>query len=152
MGSHNGSPEGIDCLKRLKKISHDLGVQDAVIFYGYMDHQDVPMAMAASHICVLPSESESFGMVLMEAWSVRVPTVASDVGGCREITKASDGGFLFDVGDAETLATHALRLLTDVSLAQKMGQAGAQWVGVNCHPLAYARHFDDILEFAVEYP
>jgi len=151
VGSHNDSPEGKDYQERLKKLSQDLGVQDAVIFYGYMDHQDVPVAMASSHICVLPSESESFGMVLMEAWSVRVPTVASDVGGCREITKASDGGFLFTVGDAETLATHALRLLTDVRLAQKMGQAGAQWVGVNCHPLSYARHFNDILEFVVEY-
>ena len=96
VGSHDGSPAGIEYARKLEALTRELGVQDAVQFLGFRD--DVSAVMSVCDVCVLPSESESFGMVLTEAWAMGVPTVASDVGGCREITLASGGGRLSPVG------------------------------------------------------
>jgi len=89
----------------------------------------------------LPSASESFGMVLTEAWSVRTPTIASDVGGCREITLGSGGGLLVPVGDHQGFAAQILKFLQYPALAQKHGDAGEAWVSENCSSTAYEERF-----------
>ena len=94
---------------------------------------------------MLPSESESFGMVLMEAWAQGVPTVASNVGGCREISQASGGGYLAPVGDADAFAGNMLALLTDPKSASIMGQKGKAWVDQNCNPADYAAKFESVI-------
>ena len=150
VGSHNGSKEEIHYEHKLLELAIKLGLTDAVHYLGYQERDAVPVVMAASDVCVLPSETESFGMVLTEAWSVRVPTVASDVGGCREITQASGGGLLHPVGDHDALAKHVLKLLSDPALARKHGIAGETWVKANCDSQSYAEQFHHILKQVVK--
>jgi glycosyltransferase involved in cell wall biosynthesis len=119
-------------------------LQGVVHWLGY--RTDVPAIMAACDVCILPSESESFGMVLAEAWAAGIPTVASDIGGCREITMASGGGFLAPVDDHRSFAQQVLRMLADPSLARKLGQAGEAWVKAKCNSKAYAARFQELLQ------
>ena len=85
-----GSPDETAYKREVQQLAADLGVLEAIIFTGYRPAEDMPAAIASLAACALPSESESFGMVLMEAWAQGVPTVASNVGGCCEISQASD--------------------------------------------------------------
>jgi phosphatidylinositol alpha-1,6-mannosyltransferase len=84
-------------------------------------------------------------MVLMEAWAQGVPTVASDVGGCGEISRASGGGSLAAGGDASSFAEHLLALLTDREAAAAKGRSGMAWVRANCDPAVASSRFAAIL-------
>ena len=146
VGSHDGSPPGAGYEQSLRDLAAKLGLHDAVHFLGYRDRNEVPVVMAACNVCVLPSETESFGMVLTESWAAQVPTVASDVGGCYEITHASGGGLLHPVGDHEALAKHVTQLLSDPTLSRKHGLAGKAWVEANCNSKEYEKRFHRLLK------
>ena len=146
VGSHDGSVYGAAYEQSLRDLTAQLGLQAAVQFLGYLDRDNVPVTMTSANVCVLPSESESFGMVLTEAWSVQKPTVASDVGGCHEITLASGGGYLAPVGDVKIFAGHLIKLLSDSALARRHGLAGEAWVKANCDSKAYAGRFEQLIK------
>jgi glycosyltransferase involved in cell wall biosynthesis len=141
----DGSPDETAYKWELQQLATDLGMREAVVFTGYRPAEDIPAVIASLDVCVLPSESESFGMVLMEAWAQGVPTVASNVGGCCEISQASGGGCLAPVGNAGVFAGHLLALLTDPQAAAAMGQKGKAWVDQNCPPADYAAEFKSII-------
>jgi glycosyltransferase involved in cell wall biosynthesis len=141
----DGSPDEAAYKRELQHLAVHLGVGEAVTFTGVRPAEMMPAIIAALDVCVLPSESESFGMVLMEAWAQGVPTVASDVGGCGEITRASDGGLLAPVGDSAAFAGQLLELLTAPRDATTMGQNGREWVVQNCNPANYAADFTKLI-------
>jgi phosphatidylinositol alpha-1,6-mannosyltransferase len=141
----DGSPDETAYKGELQQLAKGLGVGEAITFTGYRRAEDMPAAIAVLDVCALPSESESFGMVLMEAWAQGVPTVASNVGGCCEISQASGGGYLAPVGDAGAFAGHLLALLTNPKTATAMGQKGKAWVNQNCATADYAADFESII-------
>ena len=84
--------------------------------------EDVPAAMAGFDVLAhLPSD-ESFGLALAEAMAAGLPTVATDIGGCREVVQDGVTGLLVPLGDAKALAA-ALACLLDS--AGRAGAAGA---------------------------
>lgn len=131
--------------EELQQLATELGVREAVTFTGFIPPEDISAAIASLDVCVLPSASESFGMVLMEAWAQGVPTVASDVGGSGEITQASGGGCLATVGDASSFAAHLLTLLTNRETAAAKGRSGMAWVRANCDPVESSSKFAAIV-------
>lgn len=143
VGSHDGSEDGARFTKELQSLARALGLGEVVRFLGYQE--DVPNLMAALDVCVLPSESESFGMVLAEAWTQGVPTVATDIAGCREITLASGGGLLFPLGDPVAMGRQIIRLLGDPAKAHACGEAGGRWVREHCNPKDYVNRFEALL-------
>jgi glycosyltransferase involved in cell wall biosynthesis len=145
VGSHDGSPAGIAYHTELQQLASALGVREVVHFLGYRSPEAMPAAMAVLNVCVLPSESESFGMVLIEAWAEGVPTIASDVSGCGEITRASGGGHLAPVGDAKAFAGQLATLLANPEVAASFGQKGKTWVHQNCVPAEYAVRFASVI-------
>ncbi len=149
LGDHDGSPGGLAYRGDLQRLATDLDLADCVVFAGYRPAERLPAAVAACCVCVLPSESESFGMALMEAWAQGVPTVASDVSGCREITQASGAGVLAPVGDAAVFSSRLTDLLTDQEAAVAMGEKGRVWVAQNCSPTRYAANFKLLLNAPV---
>lgn len=145
IGGDDGSSQACDYLEELIQLADKLGVGKAVTFMGHLPHDQVSGALSQMDVFILPSESESFGMVLMEAWAHGVPTVCSDIGGCSEITRASGGGLLAPVGDACHFAANVLHLLAHSDEATGMGRKGKDWVSENCDPAAYAARFESIL-------
>jgi glycosyltransferase involved in cell wall biosynthesis len=146
VGGYSGSQDEADYKRELERCAKSLGVLDHVTFTGYLEHDQIARAISTFHVGILPSESESFGLVLVEAWAQGVPTVASDVSGCREITRASGGGELCPVGDAAGFAERISNLLRDSKRAGELGAAGRRWVREECSEIQYAERFLMVIE------
>ena len=97
-------------LGRLRRVARDEGVADDVEFAGALDRAGVRAAMRHSDALILPSEVETFGVVLIEALATGIPVIATRSGGPSEIV-TPDTGFLIDTGDEKQLRT-AMRQMT----------------------------------------
>jgi len=111
--------------ERLKAIASSLGVRDRVDFLGSVAHHELPYFYSAADACVMPSYSESFGLVGLEAQACGCPVVASDVPGLRSVVRDGVSGYLIDGNDPATYAERIGRLLADPQLAQQMGRHGS---------------------------
>jgi D-inositol-3-phosphate glycosyltransferase len=79
----------------------------------------------AADLVIVPSRSESFGLVALEASACGVPVVASAVGGLTTLVDHGATGFLVDGRDPAVFADYASRILADTALAEAMGSAAA---------------------------
>ena len=143
VGAEDSSPGGQRHRGALEAQAREPSTAGRVHFLGYQ--RDVEPLIAHCAMVVLSSESESFGRVLVESWSLGVPTIASDVSGCREITLASGGGLLFPVGDDAALSVHMEDLLRHPGRAAALGQSGKAWVESHCSPREYGAKFGALL-------
>lgn len=84
----------------------------------------VEEALVGADLFLLPSETESFGLAALEALSCEVPVIATDVGGLPDVVVHGECGYLFPVGDVETMAEAAVELLTDDDRRGAFGRAG----------------------------
>ncbi len=110
--------------ERLKAVATSLGVRDRVDFLGSVAHHELPYFYAAADACVMPSYSESFGLVALEAQACGRPVVASGVSGLRSVVRDEVSGYLIDGDDPAIYAERIGRLLADPELAQQMGRRG----------------------------
>jgi len=90
-------------LDKLQQQSRMLGIDQSVHFIGHLPANEVHQWMAAADLFVLPSRSEPFGIVLLEAMAHGLPIVASDVGGIPEVAPAAGDIRLVPVDDVEAL-------------------------------------------------
>ena len=100
--------------------ARELGLQRDVLFLGNQDCMEELLPLA--DVFLLPSSSESFGLVALEAMSAGVPVVASNIGGLPEVIEHGSTGFLNEPGDVDGLVTSALHLLTHESARRTMGR------------------------------
>ena len=110
--------------ERLKLVASASGVRDRVDFLGSVAHHELPYFYAAADVCVMPSYSESFGLVALEAQACGRPVVASGVSGLRSVVRDEVSGYLIDDHDPAIYAERIGRLLADPELAQQMGRRG----------------------------
>jgi D-inositol-3-phosphate glycosyltransferase len=111
-------------IERLKVVASAAGVRDRVDFLGSVAHHELPYFYAAADVCVMPSYSESFGLVALEAQACGRPVVASGVSGLRSVVRDEVSGYLIDDHDPAIYAERIGRLLADPELAQQMGRRG----------------------------
>lgn len=90
--------------------------------------EDVPSAIAAANVVVLPSYREGLPKVLLEASASERPIVAFDVPGCRDVVRHGDTGLLAPFGDVEGLARSIDSLCMDERLRRRMGRRGREVV------------------------
>ena len=96
---------------RLKSAAETRGIEDRVIFLGY--RKEVRQMIGCADIFVLPTLSEGFGLVLLEAMALKVPCIASRTGGISEIIEDGKDGLLVDPGVSVPLARAILELAGD---------------------------------------
>jgi len=94
------------------------GLRDAVV------HHELPFFYAAANVCVMPSYSESFGLVGLEAQACARPVVGSDVTGLRSVVRDEVSGYLVGGHDPAAYAERIGRLLDNPELAEQMGLRG----------------------------
>jgi D-inositol-3-phosphate glycosyltransferase len=111
--------------ERLKAVASALGVRDRVDFLGSVAHHELPYFYSAAVACVMPSYSESFGLVGLEAQACACPVVASGVPGLRSVVRDEVSGYLIDGDDPAAYAERIGRLLADPELARQMGLHGS---------------------------
>jgi glycosyltransferase involved in cell wall biosynthesis len=96
----------------------NLGLEEHVFFTGTIEN--AARLLPAFDIFVLPSKSEAFGYVLLEAGQAHLPVVATNVGGIPDIITNGENGLLVEPDDTPAL-THALKtLMTDKPLRKKL--------------------------------
>ena len=119
------SREGDESEKdRLRQIVDAESVRDRVEFLGSVAHHELPYFYAAADACVMPSYSESFGLVGLEAQACGCPVVGSGVSGIRSVVRDGVTGFLVDGDNPVDYADRIARLLDDAELARQMGRRG----------------------------
>lgn len=110
--------------ERLKAIASAEGVRDRVDFLGSVAHHELPYFYSAADVCVMPSYSESFGLVALEAQACGLPVVGSGTTGLRSVVRDEVSGYLIDGHDPVWYAERIGRLLAAPALAQQMGRHG----------------------------
>jgi glycosyltransferase involved in cell wall biosynthesis len=106
----------------LRAQARRLGLEAQVHFAGWRD--DVADVLALCDIVVLPSESEGFGRVLVEAMAMAKAVVAAAVGGVPEIVLDGETGILVPSAAPAPLADAVRSLLDDPARAARLGAAG----------------------------
>lgn len=93
-----------------------------VKFTGELQHSDMMKLLAESSFLVFPSVCyEGFPLTIVEAFSLKIPVIASDLGPRREVVKDGETGLLFESLNSNSLKEKVLKLIDDSSLSARMG-------------------------------
>jgi D-inositol-3-phosphate glycosyltransferase len=112
-------------LRAATALVDDLGLVGRVRFVEPQPHHILSSYYRAADVVIVPSRSESFGLVALEAAACGVPVVASAVGGLLNIVHDGVTGLLVDGRDPVRFARAVRQLLADPAGAAAMGAAGA---------------------------
>ena len=94
-----GGPSGSDGeaeMLRVRALAGRMGVEDRVLFRPPQPHELLSTYYRAADVCVVPSHTESFGLVALEASACGTPVVATAVGGLQTLIEDGVSGFLVD--------------------------------------------------------
>jgi glycosyltransferase involved in cell wall biosynthesis len=115
---------------RLEARATSLGLDDRVVFHGFVSHEEKQRRFAECHAFVLPAvidakgDTEGLGVVLIEAQAYAKPVIASRAGGIVDIVDDGGSGFLVAPGDAGALAGAVAACMDDPDRARRMGERG----------------------------
>jgi glycosyltransferase involved in cell wall biosynthesis len=113
-------------LEEHKALARALGVERHIIFTGEVAHAEVSQLFAGCDVFVLPSRSEPFGLVLLEAAYYSKGIVCTRVGGVPEIITNGVDGVLVEPDDPASMATQILALLNNRERATQLGRRAFQ--------------------------
>lgn len=112
-------------VERAHELVDELGLHDQVDFVEPQPHHILSTYYRAADVVVVPSRSESFGLVALEAAACGTPVVASAVGGLQSLVDHGDTGFLITERDPAHFAKAIARILDEPLLADTMGAAAS---------------------------
>ena len=115
-----------DDRKYLETMARKLNLEKNVIFFGYQATHTIPYWLACADMFVLPSLFEGRPNALLEALQSRLPVVATDIAGIRELIQDGVNGFLVPGRNPEALADKILKLYSSEELRKMMGRAGKE--------------------------
>jgi len=121
-GGPSGS--GLDHPDSLADLATSLGIADIVKFVPPTNREELVNWYQAATLCVVPSYSESFGLVAIEAQACGTPVIAARVGGLPTAVRDGISGVLIDGHDEKVWAKEILRVTSDENLQSQLA-AGA---------------------------
>ncbi len=113
-------PHGEEEVERIDELVDGLGLRDHVVFVPPRPHELLSTYFRAADVCLVPSRSESFGLVALEAAACGTPVVASDVGGLRSLVDHGRTGYLVEEPDPEAYAAWVRQILAEPLLAERL--------------------------------
>jgi L-malate glycosyltransferase len=116
--------------EELEELARELGVAERVRFWG--QRMDTVGFFSAADGFAMSSVSEGLPMSLLQAMSLGLPAVVTDVGGMAEVVRLAECGLRTPVGDSQAMAESIVRLAGDAELRTELGRNGLA---------AYAREF-----------
>jgi D-inositol-3-phosphate glycosyltransferase len=116
-------PHGEKSLQRLYDVADARGVRQHVHFIDPQPHELLSSYYRAADVCVVPSRSESFGLVALEASACGTPVVASAVGGLTTLVDHGHTGFLVDDADPIAYAAAVRRVFDEPLAAERFSTA-----------------------------
>jgi D-inositol-3-phosphate glycosyltransferase len=128
-GGPSGS--GLERPDALVTLAGQLRISDIVKFVPPTSRAELVKWFQAASVCVVPSYSESFGLVAIEAQACGTPVIAARVGGLPTAVRDGISGVLVDGHEAETWATQIMSVVSDEELRSKLAKGA----------IAHASHF-----------
>lgn len=110
---------------RLETMTKQLDLEQNVHFVGPLPYEEVMSWYEKAHVLVLPTKSEGFGKVIVEAMCYGVICVATDTGVIPWMLK--DRGFVFPYGDIEALVAHLRCIMEDPTMIQRLSMEASAW-------------------------
>ncbi len=119
----------------LQQMVQDLGLEDQVVFAGFISGDQLPSIYASCNIFVMASREipgrmdlvEGFGISFLEASACGLPVVAGNSGGISDAVQHGRTGLLVNPDNPEDIASAIKHLLTDGKLARRLGDEGRRW-------------------------
>jgi phosphatidylinositol alpha-1,6-mannosyltransferase len=143
-----GGPYGTS----LRRLAHDFGVSDHVVFTDAVPSDELPAHHAMADVFAMPCRTrgagldvEGLGIVYLEASASGVPVVAGRSGGAPETVLDDQTGLVVDGWDVGAIAATVSELLADPARAARMGAAGRRWVVDNWQWKDQAAKLADLL-------
>jgi glycosyltransferase involved in cell wall biosynthesis len=99
---------------------------------GFIDREDLADLYAAADLCVLPSDTETCGLVALEAMASGVPVVAADAGGFRESIRHGLNGLLASPNDARAFAAHIVHLALEQTRRRQLAAEARRFALTRC--------------------
>ncbi len=121
---------------RARQLIDELGLADQVRFVSPQPHHILSTYYRAADVVIVPSRSESFGLVALEAAACGIPVVASAVGGLLSLVDHGETGFLVPRRDPALFAHAIAQILDDPLLAASMSLASAR--RASCYTWGFA--------------
>lgn len=113
---------------KLENLCEHLAISDDVVFVGKVENEDVPNYLNRIDIYVALSDSESFGVAIIEASACEIPVIVSNVGGLPEVVADNKTGFIVPPKNPEAAARAMEKLILNKELRNTMGHAGRERV------------------------
>jgi phosphatidylinositol alpha-1,6-mannosyltransferase len=121
--------------KELRTLAQSVGVQDRVIFAGFIPQQELVAHYNLADVYIMPSREipaagsvEGFGITFLEANACGIPVIGGRSGGIPDAIVDGQTGLLVDPGSPDEIAAAAVRLLNDQDFAEQLGHNGRQRV------------------------
>jgi D-inositol-3-phosphate glycosyltransferase len=118
-------PRGEEAYRELMAVARNLGVDGAVRLVSPQPHEVISTYYRAADVCLVPSRSESFGLVALEAAACGTPVVASAVGGLTTLVDHGRTGFLVDDREPSSFAASVRTILHEPALAAELAARAA---------------------------
>lgn len=114
--------------KLFEELTCNLGIEDKVVFHGWLDRDNTMSLMSDSEIVIFPSiYPEAFGIVGIEAMAFGKPVVAFNVGGVSTWLKNNITGFLIENNSVEEMTEKIEKILEDHTLYVKFSENGLKY-------------------------
>lgn len=136
------APE-IEKLEELRRLVYEHRLEDCVDFIGSVDQSRLALWYAAADLCAVPSLTESFGLVALEAMACGTPVVATRVGGLQTVVQEGTSGLLVPAGDSDALAEAIEQVLLDPRLRMHLAH-GARERAERCTWSSVADAIEDL--------
>jgi glycosyltransferase involved in cell wall biosynthesis len=106
-----------------------LGIEDKVVFTGWLDDSEIKIAYSSSDIVLIPSVCfDSFPNGNLEAFASKKPVIATCFGGSREIVVNNENGYIVNPFDIKLLSERVIGLIDDNEKAKRFGENGYELV------------------------
>lgn len=138
VGGASGA-DGAGELERTHQLTDELGLGQRIEFVPPQPHHILSTYYRAADVVIVPSRSESFGLVALEAAACGIPVVASAVGGLLSLVEHGETGFLVPQRDPALFAKAIARVLDEPLLAAAMSSAASRRAGRYTWGFAAAR-------------
>ena len=136
----NVSEQAEQTFNELEALAYRLGIREKIIFTDLVENPK-PFVNRFT-VAVLCSESEGFSNSIIEYMLARRPIICTDTGGNPEVVENDRNGLLIPVGDTDALANNLVRLLSDTTLARRLGDAGYETVRSYTHKRMVTEQMD----------
>ncbi|MDD2709496.1 MAG: glycosyltransferase family 4 protein [Verrucomicrobiae bacterium] len=132
-----------DYENQVREAIHSSDLEKSVTMAGFLDEPQKMDLLRTAWLLVYPSTKEGWGLPVIEAGAIGIPTVASNSPGLRDSVQHEKTGLLTPHGNVEFLASSILQMLENPSLRQSLGAAARQY--------SQQFHWDTVAKKALDF-